>query len=362
MGFCAGIVGLPNAGKSTLFNLIAGTHIPCESYPFCTIDPNIGIASVPDENLKIIADIVKPEKITPTTLEVIDIAGLVKNAHKGEGLGNQFLGHIRSVDMIIHIVRCFKDPNVAHVYGEINPASDMETVLTELIMADLEIIEKRINSMEKELKVGKKETSDLSLDLLVSLKDMLSKGKPIRDANLALNPSQMKAHGFLTAKPYLVVANIDEEALSGSDYLKAIQQWGDKKNITVVPLCVKFELEASELSPEERHDFLASIGLSSSGTQNLIKACYDLLDLITFYTPVGKELRAWTLKKGGTLHDAAGLIHTDIQEGFVKADVACLDDFVKHKGMHGAKEAGKVLVEGKEFALRDKDVVVIHFR
>ena len=363
MSFTCGIVGLPNAGKSTLFNLITKAGAPAENYPFCTIDPNIGIVNVPDKNLDAIAGIIKPEKITPTTLKLFDIAGLVRGAYKGEGLGNQFLGQIRGVDAIIHVVRCFEDMNVAHVYNEINPVTDLDIILTELVMADLDLVQKRLDTIKKGMRLGKKDVAAGEMELLESINDALSKGKCLIDTDLPLDQNQMKAWGILTAKPYVVVANIGEDDLSkGSAGLEALKAWGESRKRFVVPICSKFELEASEIDEAERKEFLESIGITRSGTEVLIGTCYDLLDLITFYTPVGKELRAWTLKKGGIVHEAAGLIHTDIQKGFIKADVISLKDFLSHNGLHGAREAGVVLIEGKEFILRDRDILVIHFR
>jgi len=363
MGFNCGIVGLPNAGKSTIFNLVTKANAPAENYPFCTIDPNIGIVIVPDDNLNKIAEIIKPEKITPTTLKLFDIAGLVKGAYKGEGLGNQFLGQIRGVDAIIHVVRCFQDPDIAHVYNEINPVVDIEVILTELVMADLDIVSRRMDSIQKGLRVGKKDTAKTELELLENIHHALSNGQCIIDTDINYDPNLMKAWGILTAKPYIIVANISEDDIEqGSSELQALHRWGQEKGIAVIPICAKFELEASELEADDRREFLESVGILTSGTETLISTCYDLLDLLTFYTPVGKVLTAWTLKKGGTMHEAAGLIHTDIQKGFIKADVIPLADFLKHGGLSGAREAGAVLTEGKEFVLRDLDVVVIHFR
>jgi GTP-binding protein YchF len=287
----------------------------------------------------------------------------VKGAYKGEGLGNQFLGQIRGVDAIVHVVRCFENGNIAHVYNEINPVNDLEIILTELVMADLELVQKKKESIARGLKVGKKDTPKSELDTLDTAEASLLAGKPLIDTGMDLDQSIMKAWGILTAKPYIVVANIGEDDVTvKSQMLENLMKWGQEKNRTVIPISTKFELEASELEEADRQEFLSSIGIEQSGIDILIRACYELLDLITFYTPVGKELRAWTLKKGGNLHEAAGLIHTDIQGGFIKADVINLSDFISHKGVHGAKEAGTVLTEGKEFVVRDEDVIIIHFR
>lgn len=363
MSFTCGIVGLPNAGKSTLFNLVTKAGAPAENYPFCTIDPNIGIVNVPDPNLDSIAKIMKPETVVPTTLKLFDIAGLVKGAYKGEGLGNQFLGHIRGVDAIAHVVRCFADPDVSHVYTDIDPVRDLEIVLAELAMADLDLVSKRLENIRKGMRLGRKDADAEDLELLEAMSDALAKGTCIVDSGLELDQAKMKAWGILTAKPYLIVANVGEDDItSPSKGLRDLEDWGGSHGRRVIRVCTLFELEASELGEDERVEFLNSIGIERPGTLDLIAECYELLDLITFYTPVGKTLRAWTLKRGGTAYDAAGLIHSDIQQGFIKAEVVSLKDFLEKGGMHGAKEAGVVLTEGREFVLRDKDVIVVHFR
>jgi ribosome-binding ATPase len=267
------------------------------------------------------------------------------------------------VDAIIHVVRCFQDVTVSHVYTDINPCTDLEIILTELVMADLELVQNRLETLRKGLRLGKKDIGLGEMELLENIQETLSKGICIFDAGISFDQGEMKALGLLTAKPYVIVANVGEDDITrGSVHLDNLKAWGEKMGKMVVPICSKFELEASELDEAERREFLESIGIERSGTEVLISTCYRLLDLITFYTPVGKELRAWTLKKGGNAYEAAGLIHTDIQKGFIKADVISLEDFRKYHGLHGARDAGVILIEGREFILRDNDILVIHFR
>jgi hypothetical protein len=285
----------------------------------------------------------------------------VKDAHKGEGLGNQFLGHIRAVDAIVHVVRCFNDPNITHVYNTVNPIDDLEIVLTELVMADLEIVERRIDTMEKAFRGGRKELLP-ELECMQALKTVLSQGRCIRESGIAVDQNYVKAHGILTAKPAVIVANMSEGDQACNPQLNTLQAWGNTHGLPVIPVCTKFELETLDLDDKDRREFLESVGIGESSITLLLRACYEVLDLITFYTTVGKELRAWTLKKGGTMHEAAGLIHTDIQTGFIKAEIVNLNDFITHGGLNGARDAGLVLIEGKQFCVRDQDIVHIHFR
>lgn len=362
MGFTCGIVGLPNAGKSTVFNAITRTGAQVASYPFTTIDPNRGVVAVPDERLQRLADLIKPEKVTPTTLEFLDIAGLVKGASMGEGLGNQFLSHIRDVDAIAHIVRCFEDPDVAHIMGQVDPRRDIDIVNTELILADLQTMERRIGKAERLGRGGDKKAG-LDLKVYQPLKMALEEGRPVRTLHMDEGQEAiLKGLNLLTAKPVIYVANVGEDDPLGESHLvEDIRRVALKEGAKVVAICGKVEAELAELEEGERGEYLKALGLKESGLSRLIKAGYELLGLITFYTFVGKkELRAWTVIKGTMAPQAGGVIHTDFERGFIKAEVISYEDLIYTGSDVAAREKGLVRLEGKEYTMRDGDVV--HFR
>lgn len=362
MGFNCGIVGLPNVGKSTLFNALTKAGIDAENFPFCTIEPNTGIVPVPDPRLDALAAHVKPEKVIPTTMEFVDIAGLVAGASKGEGLGNQFLANIRETDAIAHVVRCFEDENVVHVDGRIDPVSDIEIIETELLLADVETVEKALARVSRAAKVGDK-SAKAEADLLESVHSALESGRAARtvladaDAEVAARVRQLF---LLTAKPIMYIANVAEDGFEGNAHLDALRARAEEEGAVVVPICNKLEQEIAELEDDEKIEFLAEMGLEEPGLDRVIRAGYGLLDLLTFFTAGPKEVRAWTVRDGATAPEAAGRIHTDFQKGFIRAEVVAFDDFVEHGGESGAKDAGKWRLEGKEYLVHDGDVV--HFR
>ena len=358
-----GIVGLPNVGKSTMFNAITNAGAECANYPFCTIEPNVGVVPVPDERLDELAKIYNPEKVTHAVIEFVDIAGLVKGASKGEGLGNKFLSHIREVDSIVEVVRAFEDPNIVHVDGSINPIRDIEAINLELIFADLETVQKRLDSAKKKLKADKKYQQEI--DALERIKESLEAGKLARTVDLNEEEQEMLKDMFLlTMKPILYIANISEAQLASpleDDNVKQIVEYAKKDQAQVIPLCVKIEEELASLDGSDKQEMLEALGLQESGLDKVIKASYDLLGLMSFLTAGEPEVRAWTIKKGTKAPQAAGKIHSDIERGFIRAEIVSYEDLIKEGSMAAAKEKGLVRSEGKEYVMQDGDVVLFRF-
>lgn len=358
-----GIVGLPNVGKSTMFNSITKAGAECANYPFCTIEPNVGVVAVPDERVDNLAKMYNPQKVTKAVVEFVDIAGLVKGASKGEGLGNKFLSHIREVDAIVQVVRCFENPNVVHVDGSVNPLRDIETINLELIFADLETLDKRLDKATKNLKADKK--YQFEIDLIKRLKDNLNKGIPVRALEFSEEEQEiMKDMFLLTAKPIIYIANISEEQLQNAEneeMVKQVKEYASKEKAEVIPLCVKIEEELSGLDEQDKKEMLEALGLEESGLDKLIKKSYSLLGLISFLTAGEPEVRAWTIKKGTKAPQAAGKIHSDIERGFIKAEVVSYDDLMKAGSMVSAKEKGLVRQEGKDYIMEDGDIVLFKF-
>jgi ribosome-binding ATPase len=360
MAIKCGIVGLPNVGKSTLFNALTAAEIPAENYPFCTIEPNVGVVPVPDCRLNVISDIVKPQKTIPTTMEFVDIAGLVAGASKGEGLGNQFLANIRETNAIAHVVRCFENDDVTHVAGSISPVDDIETINTELALADLESVEKQQYKAERNAKTNEK-SAVANRDALRKVKAHLDLGAPVR--TLALSDSEksyLSAFHLLTAKPVMYIANVDEGGFANNRHLDAVRTFAEREGAAVVVICAAIESEIAQLEEADKAEFLTDLGLEEPGLNRVIRCGYRLLGLQTFFTAGPKEVRAWTVRVGATAPKAAAEIHTDFEKGFIRAEVIAYDDFVAFKGEQGAKEAGRLRLEGKDYVVQEGDVM--HFR
>ncbi len=358
MSLKCGIVGLPNVGKSTLFNALTKSGIAAENYPFCTIEPNVGIVEVPDGRLAALSAIVKPQKIQPAIVEFVDIAGLVAGASKGEGLGNQFLANIRETDAVVHVVRCFADDNVVHVAGKVDPLHDIEVIDTELALADMSTVEKALNRYSKQAKAGGDKEARLLVTVLEKCMAQLNEGKPVRALDLSKEEKvNLRQFFLITAKPVLYVANVKEGGFENNPHLDAVRSHAEKEGADVVAVCAAIEAEIADLADDEKQMFLADMGLDEPGLNRLIRAGYHLLGLQTYFTAGVKEVRAWTIHKGDTAPQAAGVIHTDFEKGFIRAQTIAFDDFIAFKGEQGAKEAGKMRAEGKDYVVRDGDVL-----